>query len=161
MLVDSFPWKINFSAIFDFRLRDNPRFREEFQALHKRFSPIQFKPQVQGCKQTDIPKPDHLFSFLVQDKVLCGLNETESVLNNITPDCFTDFLSLSNNILTANQGQLTCNKKSKHARKYPNNVSMLGTAQSQNALRQDPGTCWATCTSADMQCFPLLLHHRY
>ena len=33
MLVDIFPQKKYFSAIFDFHFRENPPFRDEFQAL--------------------------------------------------------------------------------------------------------------------------------
>ena len=33
MLVEFFPRKIYFSAIFDFHFRENPRFRDKFQAL--------------------------------------------------------------------------------------------------------------------------------
>ena len=36
MPVDFFPRKICFSAIFDFHFRENPHFRNEFQALGKR-----------------------------------------------------------------------------------------------------------------------------
>ena len=34
MLVNFFPQKMYFSAIFDFHFRENPRFRDEFQALN-------------------------------------------------------------------------------------------------------------------------------